>query len=411
MISIKCYPHDRVEFGKDEVGPRDDLESLPWVQAGVGRFAPTRLGLELRIGPYVGRIVIPERVSIEVEEPFPGTVATCLDLTMSGRRAAEQESPPSHLKVSPWSTIATIYERALTSYLTGSIERRYMPTEIITSRPRGKINIPLTATRLLSRGRSDQLICVPRVLTEDTPLNRALSAAAIRVEQILLREGPRESLWAVRSALIALSGVRRDVSPDFSSAWRSLDFERKDHQRLLSIAEVIVKGVPALPPSERQDPAHPMTAWLNVELLFEDAVRTITQEIVGDLGHVRAGRGDGIKLLGRRLDDPITANRSADPDIVVTDQQGVLLMDAKYRRHDKLFTDSELYQLISHATAYQATAAALVAPTRLGQSAVQQWIGRDNNGTAYYVILVDPASTSLMYEPIADWLAGHLARQ
>jgi hypothetical protein len=116
-----------------------------------------------------------------------------------------------------------------------------------------------------------------------------------------------------------------------------------------------------------------------------------------------------VKLLGRRPDDPVTTSKSANPDIVVRYQHAVLLMDAKYRRHDKLFTDSELYQLMAHATAYQATAAALVAPARPGHGTEPQWIGRDNNGTAYYVVLVDPTSTRLMYQPIADWLAGQLA--
>lgn len=410
MIQIKCLPHDRLELSDDEVGPREDLSILPWVQAGIGSLLPTRLGMELRIGPYVGRLVIPERVIVEIAEPFPGTVATCLDLTTSGRRAAEQDSPPGRVNASPWSAVATIYQKALSAYVTGGIERRYIPAEIVTSRPRGKIDIPLTATRLLSRGRSDQVICVPRVLTDDTPLNRAVSAAAVRAEQILLREDSSDSLRAVRSATMALSGVRRDIAPDFTSAWGDVDLRRKDHQKLLSLAEMLVQGVPALPPSERQDPAHPMTAWLNVERLFEDAVRTVAQQAVGSLGTVRAGRGDGVKLLGRRLDDPVTASKSADPDIVVRHQHGVLLMDAKYRRHEKLFTDSELYQLMAHAAAYKATAAALVAPVRPGRGTTQQWIGRDNNGTAYYVVLVDPTSTKLMHEPVADWLASHLAQ-
>lgn len=411
MTLLDCFPHDRLELGIDEVGSLSDLERLPWVQAGVGRFVPTRLGIELRVGPYVGRLVIPERVTIDVKEPFPGTVATCVHLTTSGRRAAQQESPSSRLNVSPWSAIAAKYERALTSYITDGIERRYIPAEIITSRPRGKINVPLTATRLLSRGRSDQIVCVPRILTDDTPLNRAISAAAIRAEQILLREGQSDSLRAVRSALIGLSGVRRDIAPDFDSARRSINAGRVDHQSLLSMAEIIVRGVPVLPPSERQNPSRPMTAWLNIERLFEDAIRSITHEAVGELGKVRAGRGDGTKLLGRSADDPMTPSRSADPDIVVVHQHGTLLMDAKYRRHDKPFTESELYQLMAHAVAYRATAAALVAPARPGHGVTQQWIGRDNNGTAYYVVLVDPASTRLMREPIADWVMSHLSQQ
>jgi hypothetical protein len=408
MISINALPHDRIEFGANEIAAQQNLAGLPWALAGVARPIETRLGVELRIGPYVGRLVVPGHVIIDIQELYPQTVATCLALTESGRRAGDQASPTGSLMLSPWSAIAIRFQRALSAYVLHGIERRYVSVVVTTPRPRGRIDLGSTVTRVRSRGREDQVVCVPRMLTDDTPFNRVISAAAIRAEQLLLRDGVMNSLRDVRLALMSLSGVRRDVSPDFAAARASLDSGSENHHRLLSLAELLVSGVPALPPSESQDPDHPMSAWINVELLFEEAVRSIAQVVVGSQGSVRAGRGDGVALFEHRSEDPATRRKAADPDVVIRHKTGILLLDAKYRRHEEDFTDGELYQLIAHAGAYRATAAALVTPSRKKDNSPERWIGRDKNGIAYYVISVDPSSSVGMYDPIRRWIGKQL---
>jgi hypothetical protein len=207
---------------------------------------------------------------------------------------------------------------------------------------------------------------------------------------------------------MALSGVRRDVFPDVAAARSALDVRSDEQNVLLSLAELLVSGVPALPPGERQDPDHAMSAWINVELLFEEAVRTIAQEMVGHGGRVRAGRGDGVLLFQARDEDPRMIRKSADPDVVIRQGETTLLLDAKYRRHEEDFTEAELYQLMAHAGAYQALAAALVAPSRDGGGPHERFIGRDRNGVTYYVIFVNPASQNGMREPMANWISRQI---
>jgi hypothetical protein len=404
MIYLRALPHDRIEFGKGEIGMLGDLRKLPWTEAGVARAVETRLGIELRVGSYVGRLIIPDRATIDIEEPYPGTVATCLAITTSGRKAGDQTSPSSRTMVSPWSAVAIRFQELLSAYVLHGIERRYISEMVTTSRPRGRIDIASTITRVRSRGREDQVTCTPRILTEDTPLNRVISAAAVRAEQLLLREGITGTLRNVRLASMALSGVRRDVIPDFAAARNSLEIRHADRDALLSLAELLVSGVPTLPSGERQDPDHPMTAWINAELLFEEAIRSIARAVVGDSGSVRAGRGDGVTLFQRWPQDPATPRKSADPDVVIRHKNGILLLDAKHSRHDEDFTEDELYQLIAHAGAYQALAAALVIPSRDKNWAATRWIGRDQNGVAYYTVSVDPTSATGMYDPIAEWI-------
>lgn len=412
MISLRCLPHDRLELRSDEAGGFDDLQRLPWVEAGVASAVQTRVGVELRIGPYVGRLVIPDRVTIDVEEPFPGTVAACLGLATTGRRAGGQMSPQGRVDVPPWSTIATGFERVLAHYVSRGIERRYLPRTIVTSRPRGRIDVTASAVRLASRGRTHQVVCSVRPLTDDTPFNQAVLAGAARAEQLLRRDRVPATLTSLRRSMMTLTGVRRDIAPDFRIVRSELDPHREDHQTLLSLAELLVSGVPALPRSEQHDARHPMSAWLNVERLFEEAVLTITRRSVASIGAmVHAGRGDGVHLFSRRSGDPQTIRKAADPDVVIRRGDDIWLLDAKYRRHRRDFSEEELYQLIAHAGAYRASAAALVAPLRAGDTLGYRWLGRDTRGTAYYIVTVDPTTQSGMESPIRSWLSNQIKPQ
>lgn len=405
MMSLKALPHDRIEFRSEEVGEYAELLELPWVTNRVARLTRTRIGVEVLIGPYVGRLVVPDKVVVDVNEPFPGTIAACLELSRSGRRAATQPSPPGTVQVAPWSALAEEFTRSLSNYVMYGIERRYLPELVTTSRPRGHVELGLSAKRLFSRGQQDKIVCRPRVLSDDTALNRVLAAGATRAEQVLIRDGSSTCLKTLRSLAPALSGIRRDIVPDLMAARREIVLSREDHRYLLSLAELLVEGVPSLPMSERLDEMFPMTAWLNVERIFEEAIFSVIKEVVGHRGSVHKGKGDGTTLFAAQLaGEPEEIAKYADPDVVVRYPGGTLLLDAKYRRHLAEFTEDELYQLIAHAGAYRATAAALVAPVRLGGTPEEKWLGRDKYGTAYHVISVDSAAPAQIFKALEIWL-------
>ena len=405
MLTFECRPHDRIEFDVDELGEFADLVQLPWVTQRIARVTKTRVGVEVQTGPYVGRLVVPDKVIIDVLEPFPGTIAACLQLTKSGRQAAAQGSPPGIVRVQPWSALAEEFTKALSDYVMHGIERRYSPELITTSRPRGHVELYRTAKLIFSHGREDEVICRPRVLSEDTSLNRVLAAGAMRAEQVLVRDGSSGHLKTLRTLAPALAGIRRDVVPNLMAARRELNYLREDHRYLFSLAEMLVEGIPSLPPSERLDEMFPATAWLNVERIFEDAILSVTREVVGSRGQVYVGRGDGTMLFAEQLEgDPPSVAKSADPDIVVHYSGGTVLLDAKYRRHSAEFTEDELYQLMAHAGAYHATAAALIAPVKPGTIAHERWLGRDRHNTAYCVISVDPTSPAQVFQALNSWL-------
>lgn len=404
MISIRCQPHDRLEFHDAELGDLDALRQLPWAVARVATIRPTRLGVELRIGPYVGRLIVPGKAVIDIEEPYAGSVTTCIELATSGRRAANQLSAPGRVQVSPWSAVAQAFEEALSHYVSAGIERSYVPEVFVTALPRGRIDISRTTRQLRSRGRNHQLVCHRRLLTDDTSLNRTVIAAAVRAEQLLLRDGKSRSLIGVRRSMAALGGVRRDLAPDLNQARAHVGAGRTGHHRLLSLAELLIRGVPAMPSSDRQDVTQPMTAWLNAERIFEEAVRSVVRRELGTEGGVRAGLGDGTEIFSSLTGDPACLRKAADPDVVIGYKKWTWLLDAKYRRHIRDFTEDELYQLIAHAGAYRAAVAGLVAPVRPGQLPGHQWLGRDKSGTVYYLVTVDVSTPRGLAEPIAQFL-------
>jgi len=403
VISLSSRAHDRVQLTEAELGlSLEDAADLPWVVERVATIRRTRVGIEIVIGPSVGQLVIPNHLMINVEETFPGTLRACLAITTGGRRAGPQGSGRGTLAVRPWETVLELFAAELTTYIRRGVEKRYRPREMTTSRPRGRIDIKRTASQVWLRGRTDLLVCNVRILTEDTHLNRALLAATVRAEALGLQIGVEELLRKLRTASMALSGARLGPAPDTMAARAEINPIVPTMSNLLGLAEVILGGIPALPPPQLGDAPYPVSAWLNVENIFEEAVRHVVTD-VAPVGTVRAGSGDGVELLSAIDDDAGQAQHQANPDVVVDVDGRVVLLDAKFRRHGDEYFEGELYQLMAHARAYRAVAAALVTPATKRQPGAYP-IGRDSAGTAYYVVAVDSSSVASLEREIGSWV-------
>jgi hypothetical protein len=396
-----------VQLTEAELGVSlDDAADLPWVLERVATIRRSRVGIEIAIGPFVGQLVVPNHLTINVEETFPGTLRACLAITTGGRRAGPQDTGRGKLAVEAWDTVLGRFAEEVTSYVRGGAEKRYLRQRVTTARPRGRIDVPRTALQVWSRGRTDLLACDVRVLTEDTHLNRAVLAASVKAEALALQLGIHEPLRELRTASMALSGARLEAAPDTAGARAEINSMVPRIATLLGLAQVILEGVPALPPPRLEDAPYPMSAWLNTEKIFEEAVRRVVTD-VAPVGAVRPGAGDGVLLLSTIDGDHNPVEHEADPDVVVETGGQVVLLDAKYRRHGDEYSGSELYQLMAHARAYRARAAALVVPAAQRQPGPYP-IGRDSAGTAYYVVAVDPSSELSLEKEIGAWLTDAL---
>lgn len=407
MITLTARAHDRIQLTEAELGISwEDAADLPWVVERVATIRRTRVGIEIVIGPFVGQLVVPNHLTLNVEETFPGTLRACLAITTGGRRAGHQDTGRGKLAARAWDTVLGRFAAEVTTYVRGGAEKRYLEQRVTTARPRGRIDIPRTGLQVWSRGRTDLLACNVRVLTEDTNLNRTLLAATVKAEALALQLGVDEPLRNLRTASMALSGARLEPAPDTRAARAEINPMLPRMTMLLGLAEVILGGIPALPPPRLEDAPFPMSAWLNSAKIFEEAVRSVVTD-VAPVGTVRAGAGDGVTLLSAIEDDPSPVEHEADPDVVIESDGRVVLLDAKYRRHGDEYSETELYQLMAHARAYGAVAAALVSPAAQRQPGTYP-IGRDSAGTAYYVVAVDPSSELSLEQEIGTWVTEAL---
>ena len=383
-----------------------DAATLPWVEERVATVRKTRVGLEIVLGPFVGQLVVPDRLVLDVEETFPGTLRACLALSTGGRRAGEQPTRRGTVAVPAWNAVIDRFATDVIAYVRGGPEKRYLQRSTTTAHPRGRIDLARSATRVWSRGRTDLLVCDVRSLTEDTHLNRTLLAATVKAEALALQLGVDEAVRQLRVASSLLSGARLERAPNLAATRAEANPSLPHIQSLVALAEVVLNGIPALPPPSLEHAVFPMSAWLNVERIFEDAVRAVTAQ-AAPMATVRAGLGDGVLLLREIPGDPSPILHRADPDVVVSRGGRVAILDAKYRRHGDRYSEGELYQLIAHAHAYGAEAAALVAPA-VHRSPGSYPIGRDSTGTEFYVIAVDPASELSFERHIGAWVTAWL---
>jgi hypothetical protein len=372
-----------------------DVADAAWLRAGVARVTWGRHSVVISTGPYVGRLLVPGRCVIDIAELVPGTVEALLPLAYSGVRHAEEPGVAGVAALPPWVALLNRYGELLYEYVRGGIDRRYLPRRWETTIPRGRIDLGRTVRLHRARGRPDVLSCLVRELTDDTSFHRLLVSAAVRADRILGVAPTTTGLRALRRSLIAFTGVPVEASPDVRMARAELGQHAEEQLvGLLELAELIVRGVSALPEAEL-DREQPASVWINVESIFEQAVRRLVDDLAA--APVRHGRGDGVTLLrgGEALE--------ADPDVVVDDVAGVVIADAKYRRHGADVGRPELYQLMAHALAYEARRGALVTPRITGTDR-NRYLGVDSLGCQYDVIVVDANSAGALRSQLRDWL-------
>lgn len=395
---MQIRTHDRVQLTEQELSlDLDSARELPWAQAGVATLRSTRLGVELEIGPYAGQLVMGETV-ISVAELVPGTVAACLEISSSGRRMGEQMSPTG-VVVSPDIELGRRFAEALDDFLTIGFRKQYQEVRLSTSRPHGRILVGATVKGPWARGNRRAVAVATRPLTEDTPVNRYLLAAGLRAQHLLATDPA--TLIRLRESLLVLSGSRLEANPPLPQLVRDVD---PASVRALYLARTIFEGVPAVP-SESEPADRPVSAWVNVERVFEEAMLSICSR--AQPGRVKHGATMEVLLFTNRSGEEPAIQKFAEPDIVIRANNKTLVLDAKYRRSGESPADSELYQLISHAGAFGATSAALIAPALHSPPATRR-LGRVRDGCSIDVLSVDPRDTLGTEARLASWISARL---
>ena len=327
------------------------------------RSASRRFGLKAY--GFVGQAFVGDRL-LRIEEKIRGALASMLS------EAAEIEariaSPPAFADRSGY-VVHQIAERFLdgvSQYVTAGRQKRYRRDSFEAGLPRGKVDLGRTM-RLRAHGRNDLLAFSADVLTADHPLNRLLGLG-LNAADAICASWPDAAEFRLRARTLAV--LFEDVAWPQIAPWR--------HDRLddafqaimggtetpavlvttLSLARLLVLHFGVGPRFEEHAP---VSWFVNLETLFEDAVRGALRQVAQSPVKVT----DWKPYRRHVLTEPSREAFRAEPDMVVSAASGpVAVLDAKYKDVEDGAKPSpqDVYQLLAHARAFGVSASVLVYP-------------------------------------------------
>ncbi|MGW3897434.1 5-methylcytosine restriction system specificity protein McrC [Micromonospora profundi] len=239
----------------------------------------------------------------------------------------------------------------------------------------GRLRIAET-TLLRARGLRHRMVFERPVISRSTPTNRVV-LAALREIEILARLSFADAKQLSEARTLAtlfadcldnelILGSKTRLSD--GAIQLSENSERPEVRDMLRLAAAVLAHL-STEVGRPQTGQVPLAWFVNLERLFEGAVRRCLGQVL-DAGWSVTGPRESTRWVFR--DRSIL---SANPDFVVSlNAQAVAVGDAKYKEWEGSASASDLYQVLIHASAFEAKQAFLVYPanhffeTALGKS-------------------------------------------
>jgi hypothetical protein len=269
----------------------------------------------------------------------------------------------------------------LGSYLRHGRLKRYTAARRTDARPRGRIDLGRTL-RLRARGVVGILVYDTPLLSADLLPNRLLAIALQAADACLSVRGS-ESGSDLLAAARGYAPLFEDI--EWRSLWGSDWIDRRaafdealtrlpiggDLAAALAFARPLVLHFGAWPRRETQDQI-PAAYFLRLDTLFEHAVREVLSRHC-----VQVAKG---AQFHRQLFAEVTDRYLVEPDIVIGQPGNIqVVADCKYKVLSGGPNHDDVYQLVAHAGAFEATNAILIYP---GDSASIITIGTTTAGTS-----------------------------
>lgn len=273
--------------------------------------------------------------------------------------------------------------------------RTYVRRYGTSSSPRGRIDTTGTMLRHASRNVQHRADYSWFERTVDTPENRCLKAAIVRLHARTLNRsasaGSRHRIARLAEAMRVLAEVADDrpdriLSEPTVVGSRPLPEARSYYRSILDLARSIVgdRGVD-LDRTAREGSNVLPSLLVKTEDLFEDFVRLGLQQTFADDRHMKVmdgNRAPAMKTLYERLDPSTTEAASAlavmltrhegeaKPDLVCMRSDGTvpLVGDVKYTRVSEHAGRSELEQVLLYGVRYRSPVVLTVHPRMEGQA-------------------------------------------
>jgi 5-methylcytosine-specific restriction endonuclease McrBC regulatory subunit McrC len=313
---------------------------------------------------YVGRAFIGDTM-INVVAKIPGSLAALLSYASgeSFRLPPVETSSSSIGDLMPL-LIHAFLEKAR-DYVSGGVDFRYAAKREVGSLVGGRLDIPHTAN-LRAQGMKHMVAFTRPVISRDLPKNRVTLAALRQVEELATLVSVPAADTAVARTLAQFFADVHDIDvllglrQRWSAEARALEAEAPTRldKDLLALSAVLLAHESFEPGGTTLERV-PRSWFVNLETLFEDAVRKVLSAVVPDGVRVNEAASFG---------PPIFANVSnqfrAFPDLVLRRQEAVIAIgDMKYKKWSGLATSGlhdDLYQLLVHAAAHETKVALLV---------------------------------------------------
>ena len=354
------------------------------VQAGILSLLRSKeVPYGVRASCYVGHAVLEDGARLEVREKSAGALAALLRWSLP----VDLRSAPVPSQVGVAVPILEIFARKFLAllgyYVRHGRVKAYLPHVGTSSSPRGKIHIPETL-RLLRRGQRGQIACQQQLLSADVLINRLLRLGLETIEQLFAsNQQAQDALAEARMYAPLFQDAHTRELHRRGDGFRADAFEQamqnprmtEDMHGALAYARALVLHLGIWPQAE-SDPTIPHSFFLNLETLFEEAVRQVSSELLVSNIVTKGAR------VNRSLFAEMPGRYVADPDVVVQEQNSALLVaDCKYKQLGGFPDHSDVYQLFSHCSALQSKLGVLIYP---GESYSRLTLGETGSGIAIH---------------------------
>lgn len=313
---------------------------------------------------YVGRAIIGSNIIIDLEEKIPGSLVSLIaHASQVDFRLQHTPSPTSPL--GPLiGLLAHQYADAVSRYASIGRQFTYKRVRRVGSLIGGKLDVTGTA-RLQARGLRHLAQFEKNVLASDTPANCVILAALHELERIQQIIPIDHKTLARSRALAVLFSDCRNTEVLFGKRASLISLATAEQAKsrdpllrdLMSLAGVILSHE-SFEHTVQTLGQTPRSWFLNLENLFETAVRNVLIEVLAKRATVQNGRVSPTSIFAHN-----SRAYKALPDLVIRSNDGICTIgDAKFKIAPDTAAPDDLYQLLVHASAFGAKTAFLVYP-------------------------------------------------
>lgn len=333
-------------------------------EKGIVEVAYRPLGrIRLKGTCYVGHAICDD-VLLEFREKVDGALSALLaHASHSAFRLARAQAAKSELS----NLVALLVSQFLdvvTAYASAGRRFHYVMRKSVGSLVGGKLDIT-RSIQLRARGLGHLLAFEKNTIAFSTMVNRVISTALAEVEHLARVVQLPDGVVAKSRGLAMLFADCKDHETlyrerSYFAAQASIlaETERVELVRdIMSLASIVLAHE-SFEVAGGQSASIPRTWFLNLETLFEAAIRNVLVSLCDNDVTVRRG-GDAPQAIFSKERSRYRAN----PDIIIASASGVSHVgDVKYKNYDGSASSGDVYQLLAHAEAFGARSAFLIFP-------------------------------------------------